>query len=157
MASELSITWQDHSREKSHCKLHTTTLTPANVAAQETLVGNLLTALAPLTFGTIQKWSLVYNNNLVSNQAPGDADAQREKKMVVIMRDTTDQSLFKFELPCMRNKLSGGGTLMVGYGDDYDLTVTEVAALVDALEALVYSPHNHASAVERMTYTGKRT
>lgn len=157
MASEVSITWQDHSREKSHCKLHTVTLTPSNVAAQETLVGNLLAALSPLTFGTIQKWSLVYNNNLVSNQAPGDADAQREKKMVVIMRDTTDQSLFKFELPCMRNKLSGGGTLMQGYSDDYDLEVTEVAALADAIEALVYSPHNHAAAVERMTYTGKRT
>lgn len=157
MASYGSISWRDHSRETSHCKLNCVTLTAGNVAAQETALEAIVTALAPLNFGTISKRSLVYNNTIISSQAPGDSDAQREKKAVVLMRDTTDQSLFKFEIPCMRNKLSGGGDLMAPYSDDYDLAETNVAALVTALEAFVYSPHGHASAVERMTYTGKRT
>jgi hypothetical protein len=157
MASYGEISWRDHSRETSHCKLNCVPLTAANVAAQETALEAVVTALEPLTFGNISKRSLVYNNTIITSQAPGDSNAQREKKAVVLMRDTTDQSLFKFELACMRNQLADNTDLMDGFSDDYKLSQTQVAALVTALEAFVYSPHGHAAAVERITYTGKRT
>jgi len=131
-----------------------TTLTPSNVAAQETLVGNLLTALAGIVIGRFVKNETVYARNQTGPQIPADSNlAQRENKWLVRYHDAVSYQKMS------RSFGTADLTLLADNSEFLVLTSGAGAAFKTAFEAAVVSDYDasHAVVVDSVQFVGRNS
>lgn len=128
-----------------------TTLTPANVAAIQTLMGNLATAIAGITIGAVQKNETVYARNQLSTSPAASQLAQRENKWLMRYHDATTNQ--KFSLSVGTADL----TALPNNEEFLDLTAGDGLALKTAFEAVVVSPANssNATVLDSVQFVGR--
>ena len=141
-----TMTVEDYGRENSRTSVNIGPLTAANFTAKRDAIDDLKAALAGIILGEIRKTSIT-EQFAESSAAVTDVNAQRERKWLVSLRDTTQfydvantinnpgfGELFQIEIPTADLSLIDGNT------DELDLTVTAVATFITALEAIANSP-----------------
>lgn len=130
-----------------------TTLTPANVAAQITLAGNLKVALAAITLGNFLKDESTYSRNLLAQGPAASNLAQRENKWLMRYHDGTTYQ--KFQLSIGTADL----TLLPNNSEFLDLTAGDGLALKTAFEAVVVSPADstHAVILDSVQFVGRNS
>lgn len=130
-----------------------TTLTPANVAAQETLMGNLATAIAGITLGNTVQRELVYWRQTFEKVPASSPLAQRENKWLVRYHDATTFQRYQVSIGTADlSKLATNSEFLdLGSGDG--------AAFKTAFEAVVVSPADasHAVIVDSVQFVGRNT
>lgn len=142
MAGEYTMTYLDYSREKSTAKFVGPTPVQAGYDTWLGLITALTSAVQAITLGELHKEVYSTLVDIVTNDAPTDAEAQREKKWLVTYRANTSQKIFRVEIPTA----APTGHLLPA-SDEADLTETDMAAFVAAFEAFVRSPDNGTEAV----------
>lgn len=142
-----SLTWNDNtvkpngSPESGSVGFAITTLTPANVAAQATLVGNLATAINAIVLGVFARSEITYERTALVKTPASSQNAQRETKLLLRYHGNTSQKSFRIELPTFDlTELVSGSEFLV-------LTSGNGAALKTAFEAVVKSPDDPAESV----------
>lgn len=129
------------------------TLTPANVAATETLIGNFQAALVDVILGVLAKRQMVYSRVFTSNARASDILAQRENKWLCRYHDNTTQKNYSVSIPTA--KLS-----VLDDGEEFmDLTAAPGDAFKTAFEALVRGADNPGNAItlDSVQFVGRNT
>jgi hypothetical protein len=140
--------------ETTSTEVAITTLTPSNVAATETLCGNLKTALAALVLGRFVKNSLTYNRAQNGAQIPADDDlAQRENKWLCRYHDATTYQKFSVSFGTADLSKHKPNSEFV------DLATGDGAAFKTAFEAVVVSPadSSHSVVLDSMQFVGRNS
>lgn len=130
-----------------------TTLTPGNVAAQETLMGNLAAAIAAITLGNVIQRELVYWRQQFEKVPASSTAAQRENKWLCRYHDaTTFQKMTRTIGTADLSELVSGSEFLV-------LTSGNGAALKTAFEAIVVSDFDpsHAVILDTVQFVGRNT
>lgn len=139
--------------ETSSWNVAITTLTPANVAATETLCGNLLTAAQAITLGSNQNKRIVYAQTILGASPAASTAAQRENKWLCRYHDATNFKKYVVSLPCADlTKLVSGSEFLV-------LTGGDGAAFKTAFEAVVVPPDDssHTVVLDSVQFVGRNT
>jgi hypothetical protein len=142
MTSEFTVTYLDYSREKSAAKFVGPSPVQSGFDTWRSQMDAIEAALGNIVGGEIHKTVQANEVDIASNDAPTDAEAQREKKWLVTYRGNTSEKLFRMEIP---TAMPTGHLLPAS--DEADLTETDMAAFVAAFEAFVRSPDNGTEAV----------
>lgn len=144
---------QNGTPESTNFSVPIITLTPANVAATSTLVGNLQTALAAITLGQFAKSEITYSKSLLGASASADPLAQRENKWLMRFHDAT--SFQKFQASVGTADL----TFHIDNSEYIDLGTGAGAALKTAFEAVVVSPADaaHSVVLDSVQFVGRNT
>lgn len=139
--------------ETSSFQVAITTLTPANVAATETLAGNLLSAIQAITIGANQNKVLTYARTILGASPAASTAAQRENKWLCRYHDATNYKKYVVSLPCADlTKLVSGSEFLV-------LTGGDGAAFKTAFEAVVVPPDDssHTVVLDSVQFVGRNT
>lgn len=136
-----SFTILDYSEEKSPTSFSFGGVTALNIAGFLTQFGALRTAIGNIITGTIQKEKWVGDDTVLSNTPPADTGAQIELKWLVTYEGATTKKKFRYELPTPDTDKLIPGT------DQADLTDTDVAAYITAIEAIAKSPDDDTEAI----------
>lgn len=142
MASEYTLTYTDYSGEKSPAKITGASPVQAGFDTWTSLMAAIKSAIANITLGELYRESQASYVNIVSNDTPSNAFAQRELKWLVTYRGNTSEKLFRVELPC-----ADAAAHLLPASDLADLTETDMAAFVTAFEAFAKSPDNGTESV----------
>lgn len=141
-----TFTVEDYNRENSNAGVNIGPLTAANFTAKRNAIDALKLTIPGIISGEIRRTRI---NEVFAESADAVAspEAQREAKWLVTLRDVTQffdvgntinnpgfGNLFNIEIP------TANLTLLENNSDELDLSVTEVAAFVTALEAIAHSP-----------------
>jgi len=139
--------------ESSSFRLPITNLTAANVAAQQTLVNNLTTAIEAVVLGVLQKTTLIFDEVVLSDIPANDQLAQREIKLLCRYHGTTSGSKFRASIPTFDL------AQLPLHSEFLDLTGGAGAALKTAFEAIVKSPNDDTEAVilDSAQFVGRNT
>lgn len=136
-----SFTILDYSEEKSPTSFSFGGVTALNIAGFLTQFGNLRTAIAAIITGTIQKEKWVGDDTVLSNTPPAASASQVELKWLVTYEGATTKKKFHYEIPTPdTDKLVPGS-------DEADMTDTDIAAYVTAVEALAKSPDDDTEGI----------
>jgi len=130
------------------------TLTPGNVAATVTLMGNLATALAAVTLGNFLKNEVKYASNQLAVGPAASNLAQRENKWLFRYHDAT--TFQKFQASAGTADLS----ILPNNSEFLDLADAGVgAALKTAFQAVVVSPADaaHTVVLDSVQFVGRNT
>jgi hypothetical protein len=139
--------------ETTTITLPVTTLNAGNLAAQTTLISNLIGALGGITIGLATKYEIVVTRSVLGSGPASSPLAQRENKYLLRYHGTTLNQ--KFQASIGTADLS----LLTGNSEFLDMTGTEGAALKTAFEAVVKSPDDGAEAVvlDSVQFVGRNT
>lgn len=153
MASGYSVSWRDFSNEVSKEDLTIVQLTSGNVVATLALLDTLLGATQAITLGNAERSRVVFREQNEDPGIPSDANAQRERKWLVVYHDTVTGKKFRTEIPTA--KLTGN---LVTGSDLADLGVSDIAAFVTAFEAVARDPDTglNTVAIDYIKHVGKR-
>lgn len=140
--------------ETTHTEFAIPTLTPANVAATVTLVGNLKTALAALVLGRFIKDEVVYVRENLGPQTPAtSAQAQRENKWLCRYHDpvTYNNYVLTFGTADLSKHIANS--------EFVDLTAGDGLAFKTAFDAVVTSPEDASrlGVLDSMQFVGRNT
>jgi len=146
----LTVDQIDFSAETIQHQLYMPALTAGNIVAQTLLEVAYLAALVNISDLNIYK--RVFGN--ISRNSPKNPptveEAQREQQWLVQYSDTVTQQLATFRI---------GGAVLTGNlkprSDRADLTATDIAAYVAALELLALSAQGNAIIVTDIVHVGK--
>jgi len=144
--SKLNLTFLDRDNEASTISVHSTALTGANFAAQDALADAFIAAVEDVTLMVLSKDSRIAVETKFSPSLPTNPFAQRGIKWLVRCTDTNGNPV-TFHIPGAALALAGILT-----GENMDLTSTEGAALVAAIEAYVLSNDGEAVTVVEIVY-----
>lgn len=144
--SKLNLTLADRDDEKSTISVHGTALTAVNFDAQNGLADDLVTAILDVSQMVKVKDSRIAVDTGFAYTPPTDPFAQRGIKWLVRMQDPNGNKV-TFHIPGANLGLAG-----ILDGEKMDLTSTEGAALVDAIEAYVKSNDGEAVTVVEIVY-----
>jgi hypothetical protein len=143
-----TFTLLDETGEKSAMKFYTGAITATSIGGFLTEFGDLRTATAAITRGTMNKERIVMDDTLLDAALPGDNLAQRENKLLVVYRDTTTNKLFTLTVPTIDLTQV---EFMPGAGDNVSLSAPQ--AIVDwitAFETIGRSPDDDTHNVQVM-------
>lgn len=150
MASKVQVQIMDYSFEDSPATVYGVDLNAGNIAAQFTLMDTLVGAIQGVILGTKVKDSRSAAVTEFARTRPTSPFAQRENKWLVRLLDTVDPAGNRtMEIP------TPDLDLLDNTGEYMDLTSTEGAALVDALEAFARSGLGNTVTVESIQYVGR--
>lgn len=169
MAGEqVTIGLLDYSNERSTTSVRVGAVTAVSIAGLLSDIADYVTALDAITLGTLTFDSLQAYRTPRGTALPGDVNAQRERAWRVHYVDTLPffddpvnaipnagygQS-FHFDIPTANFGLADVFPLNT---DEADLTQTQIAAYVTALEAMARSPYGGTINVTRIVGVGKST
>lgn len=146
-----SISYLDAGNERGAVSFWLPVITAANEAAQSTAWGTALSAIDAITLGARVKDSYV-DETTYAVAVPTNG-AAREIALQLICRDAGTGQTVRYNIPTLDISL-------IEYSDNYGakdvvlLSTTEVAAVVDALDAMpLKNPYNYAN---NMTVVGAR-
>lgn len=150
MASKLQMQIMDYSFEDSPVTVSGVDMNAGNIAAQFGLMDALRDAIIGVTLGTLVKDSRTAAITENARTRPTSPFAQRENKWLVRYLDTVDTNgNGTFEIP------TPDLALLDNSGEFMDLTSTEGAALVTAIEAFHRSRLGNTVTVESIEYVGR--
>lgn len=164
MAGFGSFTLIDHNREKSTVQFYTGNVTAASLPGLLTQFGALRAAVEGITLGVVSQESLKVFDTKLANVPPADANAQRERKWLVVYEDVTAffddpvnaipnegyRKVFTFEIPTA--ELTGR---LLPNSDEADLANAGVTAFITAFEAVARSPYGGAVNVLQLRAVGR--
>lgn len=131
-----------------------TTLTSANVVAQQTLINDLAVAIAGITLGQVNKDQVVFTRTPGVPGPSSNVLAQRENKWLVRYHDNTTYQKYS------RSIGTADLSLLPATNTEFlNLADTPVAAFVSAFEALVKSDADptHSVTVDSIQFVGRNT
>jgi len=131
-----------------------TTLTPANVAAQVTLGGNLRVALAAVVLGNFLKNETTYARTITGNGPAATTAAQRENKWLFRYHDAVTYQKFQVSIGTADLAQLPNNSEFLDLDDAGD-----GEALKTAFEAFVVSPADptHATILDTVQFVGRNT
>lgn len=148
---QVSVSFIDHSWERSWVGFDITPITSANFAATETAVAALITALRALTLCNPASSGYNINSHVYNMGAPDSAWAQRELGLQVTYRDDTTGTKHHLTIPGPDwNSLQGDGDWV-----DYENVLW--TAFKVAFEAVAKSPAGNAVVIESGRLVGRRS
>lgn len=144
--SKINLTFLDRDNEASTISVHSVALTAGNFTARNALADALVAAIQDVTLMVLSKDSRIAQETTFAPALPTGPYAQRGIKWLVRARDVNGNPV-TFHIP-------GGNLALAGLlvGENMDLTSTEGAALVDAIEAYVTSNDGEAVTVQEIVY-----
>lgn len=145
--SKVNLTYLDRDNEASTVGVHGVALSAANFAAQMALIDSLVTAIGDVTLSSLQKDSRVAVETKFAPSVDTDPYNQRGIKWLVRAADVNGNPV-SFHIPGANIST----TLGILIGEKMDLTSTEGAALVVAIEAYVRSNDGEAVVVSEIVY-----
>lgn len=148
--SETTWTFIDYGGKTGSSGVHATTLSAANFATQATLRAALLAAIQAVTGGVLRSENVVASLTKFDDPKPTDPEVWKSKRWLVSARDTNGNSV-SFHLV---TAIPDAAYLSAGT-NNMDLTSTEGAALVSAIEAYAKSNDGEAILVESITFVDK--
>jgi len=151
------VTLKDHSREVNGFGFYVPELDDTNVNgyndASATLINNVLTALAVVVNSQVRGVGVTLFNEVISEATPASAEAQNEKRLLLKYEDTVDTSFKgRMEIP----GFDVGAYAQEGT-DQIDLTDTDIAALVTALEAAAVSKLGNPINIYEAVFVGRNS
>jgi len=144
--SKLNLTFLDRDNEAGTISVHGTALSAGNFATQMGLADSLVAAIEAITLMVKSKDSRIAVETSFAPALPTAVYAQRGIKWLVRARDTGGNPVV-FHIPGADLALAG-----ILVGENMDLTSTEGAALVNAIEAFVKSNDGEAITVQEIVY-----
>lgn len=164
MAGYGNFSFLDYNGERSTTSFYTGNVTAVSLPGLLTQFGALRTAIDGIILGTIAQEELSVFRTKLSNALPVSANAQRERKWLVVYEDVTEffdppvnaipnegyRKVFNFEIPTAN--LVGN---LQPNSDEADLSATAVAAFVTAFEAIARSPHGGNVNVLKLVAVGR--
>lgn len=129
-----TFTVLDYSEEKSPTSFSFGAVTSVSIAGFLTQFGNLRTAIQGIITGVVHKEQWVGDSTVISNTPPTDTAAQIELKWLVTYEGATTNKKFRYEIPTPDTSKLIPGT------DQADLTDTDIAAYITAVEAIGRTP-----------------
>ncbi len=164
MPGRLSFSMIDHSREQSRFSIATGEVTAVSLPGLLTEVGTLRGAIEGITLGNVASESLSVFDTRLTNVPPANELAQVESAWLVTYADDTE--FFDAPVNAIPNEAYGRlYTLTIPTADivgrllpnsDFaDLTDTEMAAFVSALETTGRSPAGGAVSVISVKHVGR--
>lgn len=161
----LTFGFLDYDRETGSTNIQTGAVTAVSLPGLLTQIGNLRTAIQNIVVGTIKSESLYAFRTTLSNAAPADPQAQRERVWVVHYEDVT--AFFDDPVNSIPNEGFGknftvaiptadfSGTHLQTNSEDANLADPEISAFVTAFEALARSPYGGSVNVTRIQAGGR--
>lgn len=161
----LTFGFLDYDREKGSTNIQTGAVTAVSLPGLLTQIGALRTAIGNIVVGTVSSESLYVFRTTLSNAAPADPQAQRERLWIVHYEDTT--AFFDDPVNAIPNEGFGknftvaiptadySGTHLATNSEDANLADADMAAFVTAFEALARSPYGGAVNVTRIQSGGR--
>lgn len=154
-----SWTYNDNTRksngepESSSFRLPIITLTPANVAANETLVDNLTAAIDAVVIGVLARESLIFDETFLSDLPAPSQLAQRENKLLLRYHATSSGKKYRVSIPTFDL------TTLPNNSEFLNLAAGVGAALKTAFEAIVRSPDDDGDVVvlDTAQFVGRNT
>lgn len=142
----------DYSDETSRFEVTTETITALTLPTVLGLLTTFEAAEAPMILGTIIRKQQDVFDNTAARVLPSDANAQRERKWLVIYHDNTSGKVFRCAIPTA----DPVGHMVPGT-DLADMTEPEVAAFVTAFQNAFRSPDDstHGITVDKITLVGR--
>jgi hypothetical protein len=139
--------------ERTTFEIAVTTLTPANAAAQSTLMGNLSTAVAGLVIGRFLQNQVVYARVLTGTTPADSPLAQRENKWLCRYHDSVNFKKFSISIG------TADLTLLADNSELLDLTTDPGLAFKTAFEAVAVSPDEstHTVVLDSVQFVGRNT
>lgn len=151
MASEVTFSYQDYSREKSNVRFTITTMSAATFDAVNTAVNALSAAILGIQAeNSLQSKRVIAANNFITRSPAADPGTQREIKWLAMFEDSTLHSLFRHEIP------QADPALLASNSDFLDLSAGVGQTFKTAAEAVVLSPAGNASTLISVQLVGKR-
>jgi len=141
-----TFTFLDKEGEGASVSVHTPVLNVGNIVATLALITALEDAIEAVSKCVLSKTAVLATETELAPTLPTDAYAQRGIKFLVRARDTNGNAV-TFRIPGANLELAG---LMIG--ENMDLTSTEGAALVSAIEDVVLSNDGEAIVVQEIVY-----
>jgi len=151
--SVIGETYRDYGNpgEKSSFRLFVTTLTAANLVAQQTLITDLWTAIEGVVLGNIAKRVVTVSETSPDDTEVTDPLAQRENKWLMRYHDTSGRK-FTAEIPTADLAQLTLGTEFM------DLSAGAGNTLKAAFEAVVVSPTDASAVVlDSAQFVGRRS
>lgn len=154
MSSMYELTFNDNTvkngtPEKGRCRFHITDINAGNLAATQTALAALLTAIEGIVVGVLNKERIVLSDTLASSAPAASQLAQRENKWLVTYTDTVTHRLYRGEIP------TADLTMLPNNSENLDLSGGAGAAFKTAFEAIVKSPDNNTVQVVSVQYVGR--
>lgn len=139
--------------ESGNFRLPITTLTAANLVAQQALLATLAAAIAGVTMGTVRHTTTLLEETVGTSNPAASTLAQRENKYLLRMHDVTTGQKFRASLP------TADLSILPNNSEFLDLTAGAGQALKDALEAVVKSPFDasHAVSLDSAQFVGRNS
>lgn len=147
MADTVVLPVRDRSDENSSVTVY------AKAAISDAEITAIFNAIVGVTIGNVEKSVLKISTDKDAGVVgvPGNAFAQREIKWLVRYTDSVTGKKYRFEIPTADLDLTTAGT------DFMDLSSTEGAALVSALEAGIVSQDGNAVNIDTVEFVGRNT
>lgn len=154
-AGKANITLKDHSREVNGFGFYVPELDETNVedynSASATLINNVLTALAVVVNSQVRSASVSLFSEVISEATPASGEAQNEKRLLLKYQDTVAAGWKgRMEIP----GFDIGAYAQEGT-DQIDLTDTDIAALVTAIEAAAVSKLGNPIEIYEAVFVGR--
>jgi len=145
------VSFRDYDNEAASCRFHCVALNAGNFAAQDTLRGDLFSAINAITLGNPEKSE--FGNLYKMTAAPATAPAaQRELKWLVHYHDTTALERYSVTLPTADTQFMDPNDRPNAHIGDG----AQVDAFVSAFEAFVRSDKGNAVVVDEISLVGRR-
>jgi len=136
-----TFTILDYSEEKSPTSFSFGGVTALNIAGFLTQFGNLRTAIGNIITGVVGKEQWVGDSTVLTNVPPTDSTSQIELKWLVTYEGASTNKKFRYEIPTPDTSKLVPGT------DLADMTDTDIAAYVTAVEAIAKSPDDDTEGI----------
>jgi len=139
--------------ESTSFRVATTTITAANLVAQEALITAFVSSLNDIVIGQEAKQTVTARDTLVSSSPASSPLAQRENKWLCRYHDVTTQQ--KFTVSIGTADLS----LLTNNSEFLDITQTEGLAFKIDFDGLVKSPSDptHGVSLDSVQFVGRST
>lgn len=145
-----SVTYIDHSDEKSTAKGNMGPITALTIAGFLTQFGALKAAMEDLSLGVMIQDSWTGDVTKYNSVRPADPNAQRERKWRVDYMDNVNFAIHQFEIPVAK----AAGQVIAGT-DFADLSTAEWVAFKTAFEAMFKSPDGNAVTLQGAHLVGR--
>lgn len=156
MASKYRAKWNDNSAgkdgkpESGTTEIRINDLNAGNLAAQITLLGNLLAAFQTMSLGLLAHETIVLSDTFSNAGFAAEKAAQRETKWLVSMEDNTTHRIETFTIPCADTSL-----LPDNHSELIDLSAGAGLALKTAVEAVYRTIGGNTATIVSCKYVGR--
>lgn len=158
MASKYRARWADSTAgkdgkpETATMEIRINDLNAGNLAAQITLLGNLLTAAQNMSIGLLHHETIVLSDTFSNAGFAADHAAQRENKWLTTMEDNTTHRVEVFTLPCADLSL-----LPDNHSELIDLSAGEGLAWKQAVEAVYRTVSGNTATMVSCRFVGRNS